>query len=85
MKNEPQRTSAGRLELRFIKKTGDLCDGVRVSEAIQYIWEDCQKKKQLRSDVKEAAHLKTEKDLDFIVASYHTLTVSYIKLEMFEQ
>ena len=71
MKNEPQRTSAGRLELRFIKKTGDLCDGVRVSEAIQYIWEDCQKKKQLRSDVKETVHLKTEKDLDFIMASYH--------------
>ena len=85
MTNEPQRTSAGRIELRFIKKTGDLCDGVRVSEAIQYIREDRQKKKQLRSDVKEAAHLKTEKDLDFIVASYHTLTVSYIKLEMFEQ
>ena len=32
--------------------------------SFQYIWEDRQKKKQLRSDVKEAAHLKTEKDLD---------------------
>ena len=79
MKNEPQRTSAGRLELRFIKKTGDLCDGMRVSEAIQYIWEDCQKKKQLRSECKRSSAFENGKRPRF-----HRGKLSYINGELYQ-
>ena len=65
---------------RVIKKKRDLRDGVRVSDDL--IREDRQKKKQLGSVMKEA--FKGGKDLDFIMASFIS-TVSYIRLEMFEQ
>ena len=44
-------------QLRVAKKKRDLPDGVRVSDDL--IWKDCQKKKQLRSVMKEAFQAAT--------------------------
>ena len=68
--------------LRVIKKKRDLRDGVSVSDDL--IWEDRQKKKQLRSVMKEAFETGKRSTVDFIMASY-TLTVRYIRLGMFDQ
>ena len=67
---------------RVIKKKRELRDGVRVSDDL--IWEDRQKKKELRLVMEEDAFEAGKRPIDFIMASFIS-TARFIKLEMFEQ